>query len=294
MSGLTHLQGHGYKLAVLPEHGGLLASLSYDNAEILRPLPPRCFDPLLSASFPLVPFANRIAGGRFSWMGSRVKLPANFSGETSAIHGFGWQSRWVLEEVRQSHCILSHEWQGLGPQTWPEEIAGWPWAYRAEQHISLGEEGCSVTLILANRSETIMPAGLGLHPYFRRRPESRLTFGASHVCETGPQCLPNGKLAPVSQFGDFASGAELPDVSIDHCFTNWGGVVMIQDDLGTIKLSATGARHLHLFAPVDAQVLCLEPVSHTPDALNQNPADVPSLQPGEKASLKIRICAQTS
>ena len=292
MPELIYLQSDGYALTLIPELGGLIASLAYAEVDVLRPLTPGSFDPLSSASFPLVPFANRIAGGRFSWNGSRVRLPANFPGETSAIHGFGWQNRWRLLEASRSQCILSHEWRGMERHPWPPEVAAWPWSYRAEQHISVGDDGCSVKLTLINCSDNAMPAGLGLHPYFRRRPETCLTFSARHVYLMGSQYLPDGRLAPASHFADFASGANLPEGTIDHCFAQWGNVATLQDDIGTMTLTASGSRHLHLYAPSDPETLCLEPVSHMPDAINKHADEMLSLQPGEETSLTMHISAQ--
>ena len=63
------------------------------------------------------------------------------------------------------------------------------------------------------------------------------------------------------------------------------------DGLGTITVSADGAPHLHLYAPADGSALCLEPVSHTPDALNRAPEEMVVLPPGCSASLTMRIAA---
>ena len=48
-----------------------------------------------------------------------------------------------------------------------------------------GPRGCAVTLVLTNRSAEAMPAGIGLHPYFRRAPESEVRFDAGHVLLSG-------------------------------------------------------------------------------------------------------------
>ena len=47
-------------------------------------------DPLQFASFPLVPFSNRIADGRFEWDGEQIEIDPNFAPEPHAIHGVGW------------------------------------------------------------------------------------------------------------------------------------------------------------------------------------------------------------
>ena len=149
-----------------------------------------------------------------------------------------------------------------------------------------------MTLSITNRSGGIMPAGLGFHPYFRRRPESRLTSGADRMFDTGPDMIPNGKSSDPQRFADFTQGAELPDILFDNCFSDWDGVATLEEDLGTIGNAASGASHLHLYTPPDEDFLCPEPVSHLPDALNQFPADVSALHHGQQASITLQISVQ--
>jgi aldose 1-epimerase len=168
----------------------------------------------------------------------------------------------------------------------------WIWPYRAEQTVTLVDDGCEIALAVANTGAETMPAGLGLHPYFRRRPETRVRFDAETVMLSDAATMPTGIEAPAAHFGNFATGDVLPHETIDHCYRNWGGTVTIEDDLGTIRMTATGAPHLHVYAPSDGSALCFEPVSHTPDALNRAPEEMIALEPGQVARLAIRIGAQ--
>lgn len=255
-------------------------------------MPQGSADPLASACFPLVPYANRIAGGMFSLGKDVVRLPPNFPPETSSLHGFGWQDRWAILSASACECTLEHHHRGSGPASGVGDVIGWPWSYRAQQRIRLGPSGCTILLEVTNRSNRTMPAGLGLHPYFRRRPESRLQFAAEGVMLVDEALIPTGVIAPPGLFGDFARGSALPSLTVDHCFTTWNGSAAIEDDFVTITVTAGGARHLHLYAPADGSALCLEPVSHLPDALNRPPVRMTSLPPGCSASLRMRISAR--
>jgi aldose 1-epimerase len=283
-----NIEAAGWEAAVLPGHGGLIASLRHRGADVLRPLPQGSADPLASACYPLVPFANRIAGGRFRFAGAAISLPRNFPPELCALHGLGWQRPWEVIAQSPFKCAIEHRHDGAGPAPRDTPLA-WPWAYQAQQRIRLGPKGCAVSLDVTNRSGSAMPAGLGLHPYFRRRPETRVRFNAGGVLLVGPDLIPTGQIAPASRLGDFAGGTALPDTLIDHCFTGWDGTATIEDDLGTITLQARGAPCLHVYAHGD--VLCLEPVSHPPDALNQDPQAMTMLPPGCTASLQMWISA---
>lgn len=286
-----HLEANGWEAGVLPGAGGLLTGLTLDGVDVLRPLPPGSADPVASACFPLVPFANRIANARFVLAGKEAVLPRNFPPELSSLHGLGWKVGWRLISRSSFKCALEHRHDGADSAPQQGDIATWPWAYRAQQRVRLGPKGCAVSLDVTNRSSVPMPAGLGLHPYFRRRPETRVRFSAGGMMLVGPDLIPTGKVAPANRFGDFAAGSTLPGTLIDHCFTGWDGTATIEDDLGTITLEARGAPCLHVYAPADGSALCLEPVSHPPDALNQDPAAMTMLPPGCTAAMQMWISA---
>lgn len=275
------LESGGWRARVLAQAGGLLGSLDCDGVPILRPMSQGSVSQLDAACFPMVPWCNRIADGRFGWTNTIVALTRNFPPERHAIHGHGWQSQWALESVGADHCTLVHCHDGAAP--------GWPWAYAARQAIRLSEEGCAITLSITNQSGRMMPVGLGLHPYLRRRPESRVRFHTAGLCELGCDMIPTGRLLAPHSFGDFSAdgGGALPADTIDHCYAGWDGTAVVTDDLGTITLQADGAAHLHVYAPQQADVLCLEPVSHLPDAANTG--TMPLCAPDETIGLTLRI-----
>lgn len=271
----------GYWEAELrPEVGGAIAALRHRGVDVLRPLPVYAHSPLQSACYPLAPYCNRIREGHFRFAGREVVLPPNFLPEPHSLHGLSWQRPWSVEDQVETKCVLVDEYDGRGP---------WPWAYRARQRVRLGPKGCAVTLVLTNLSGEPMPAGLGLHPYFRREPGTVVEFMADHVLLTGTDPLPTGISAPAVHFADFAAGSPLPAETIDHCYAGWEGRAVIRDSYGAITLAADGAPHLHLYAPADGSALCLEPVSNTPDAANRAPEEIIVLPPGCSASLTMLI-----
>lgn len=263
-----------------PEIGGCLASLTRGGLEILRTMPEGASNPLESACFPLVPYCNRIRDGRFEWQGREVRLPANFPPEPHSLHGLGWQQPWDVTREGGFKCSLAHSHDGSG---------GWPWAYEAQQRVRLGPEGCAITLDVTNRAGEPMPCGIGLHPYPRRRGETRVSFTATAMLEVDTGLVPNGATAPA---GQWSKGSDLPGRTIDHCFTGWDGLARADDELGSVTIRARGAGFLHLYAPEDGSALCLEPVSHQPDALNSASEQMITLPPGCTASLTMWISAE--
>ncbi len=82
-----------------------------------------------TSSYPLIPYSNRIAQGRFSFEGVEHQLALNFGDHPHSIHGNAWQKPWQVAEVeRCTHCRLSFLHRPVG-----DDARGWPFAYRAEQ-----------------------------------------------------------------------------------------------------------------------------------------------------------------
>ena len=276
---MVTLSGAGWELGLLPALGGAIGSLRYRGEDVLRPTPDGAADPLDSACFPLVPYANRIAGGRFAFGGRTIRLPLNFGDHPNSLHGLGWQRAWAVAETRPDRVRLEHRHGG----------DGWPWRYCAEQLFELGEDGLRVTLTLTNKSSEAMPAGIGLHPYFAIRPGTLLRLNAARVWLTDALQIPSEPVA-ADHFGDWAAGAPISDAGfIDHSYEQWDGLATLDRGDCVVRLSAKGARDLHLFHPAGESFCCLEPVSHLPDAFNRPGAVFDLLSPGGSIALTMRI-----
>lgn len=280
---MIELSGAGWALTLLPALGGAIGALRHKGTDILRPTADDAIDPLQSACFPLVPYANRIAGGRFSFGGRAVALPLNFGDHPNTLHGFGWQRAWDVVEAGPDRARLAHVHDGGG---------GWPWRYRAEQLFELGEHGLRVTLTLANAAREPMPAGIGLHPYFAIHAGTRLCLNAARVWLTDGDQIPSEAVA-AGHFGDWAAGASISDAGfIDHSYEGWDGLATLDRGDRIVRLTAEGARDLHLFHPEGESFCCLEPVSHLPDAFNRPDAVFDLLPPGGSLALTIRIAVE--
>lgn len=239
------------------------------------------------ACFPLVPFSNRIAGGRFTFQGRAVTLPPNL-GFSHAIHGHGWTAPWTVDERSDRAAQLSYH----------HPAGAWPWRYSAVQTIALDDDGLVMTLDLINESDSAMPAGLGLHPYFPKPPGTRVTAGLTGMWESDGSVLPRSR-HPLPTRLDFPAGLAMDDsVILDHGFTGWNGQATVRWSGGvadgtSVSLLADGPfGHLIVYAPAVETFLCLEPVSHMTDAVN-HPEEVDAgvfvLAPGERLSGTVRF-----
>jgi aldose 1-epimerase len=270
------------RVEILPALGGALGRFVWDGRDVTRPTPPGATDVLDSGNFPLVPYCNRIPNGRFSFGGHEVALSPNLDGHPHALHGHGWRVAWTVESADDAHAVLSFDHA-------PGE---WPWAYRAEQRFSLGENGLRLDLSVTNTGDQPMPAGLGFHPYFPAGDDTRLQAGVTGVWMIDQDCLPTTHVQGAWR-SDWAAGA-LTAVSelIDNCYTGWDGVATLSRPGATTTITASpDCRWLHVYSPPGADFVCAEPVANRPDPFNGQDSGIKVLAPGETSSVWMAIAA---
>lgn len=245
----------------------------------MRRAPDAADDPLVMASFPLVPYANRIAHGRFTIDGADYRLPLNFGDHPHSIHGFGWQTYWTAKATSASSALLAHAHGG---------DAGWPWPYRAEQQVALTASALSMSLSVENVGDRPMPVGLGFHPYFAADAATTLRFDARGLWLSTPDMLPDRE-APADALGDWSRSARVQgDHLVDNAYVGWSGDAIVERGDGLrLTVSATGADWLHVYRPPGEAFFCLEPVSHMPDAINRG--GMAMIAPGETARLSMTV-----
>jgi len=270
------LDAHGWALELLPALGGAIGALRHNGNDVLRATPEDATDALATGCFPLVPYANRIAHGRFEFGGQEYQLPLNFGDHPHSLHGLGWQAEWAVVEAGIDHATLTHAHDGG---------AGWPWAYRAEQRFVLAPVAVRVELSITNTGDALMPAGIGLHPYFPCDAETYLTFSAERVWLADDTMLPTQAAEP-AHFGDWSAGAPVAgETLIDNAYEGWRGAARIEQGWGGVEMRGEGADVLHVYRPPGAAFFCVEPVGHLPDAINRDGMDL--LAPGETRTLAM-------
>ena len=251
-------------LTVAPEQGGAVMGWSRGGAALLQPVRGL-------GCFPLVPYANRIAFGRFGWEANAYRLPLNFGDHSHSIHGVGWQAPWAVAGMDGDSVRLTLAHDGSG---------GWPFAFEAVQIFALQDDALTVTLRLSNRHTGPVPAGLGLHPFFPRPPGASLRFAADTVWLNDATALPV-RSEPVPPKWDHKDGLAVGADALDNCFSGWDGTAFL--DLGTVGMRIEASpvfRHLQVYTPPGQDFFCVEPVTHRPDAINHG-AGMAVLAPGE-------------
>ena len=293
MDDSIHLRFGDQEVALAPALGGaVLHFRSIIDGEIVDWLRPASADaiaqgdPLGAACFPLVPYSNRVRAGRFAFAGQRIELPLNFGDHPHSIHGHGWQAPWrIIASTKRSASLAYHH-----------VADAWPFDYTARQHFALDDGGLTVTLELTAEGPARMPAGLGLHPYFPRTPETRIHARVGQVWRVDDEVMPLERVRPTVPC-DPNRGIAADRVALDNVFTGWDGSAVIEWPERRARLRMTADRALGflvVFTPKGEDFLCVEPVSHATDAFNLAAAGAGDtgmrvLESGQSLSASVRF-----
>jgi aldose 1-epimerase len=282
------LSAGNLRLRLSPSIGGSISAFEWLGGGSPRLILRECHTALEkvldASSFPLVPYVNRIRGGRFAFRGREVRLQPNMAGDPSPLHGQGWLNPWQVEELNDRSATL----------TYRHEPGEWPWAYQARQEFTLDGRGYSLVLTCTNLSGEPMPCGLGQHPYFPCGPGTRIDIKVSHAWTIDEQVLPVEKVPAVGRY-DLRDRAVCGQ-DLDNGFGGWGGEARMSDPSWPyqLRMSSPDARFFQLYSPSEGGIFVAEPVTHANAALNE-PEErwaelgMRALEPGQAMSLSMRL-----
>jgi len=271
---------------ICPALGGSIIGWSVGEQEMLRRADADAIasgDPLAMASFPLVPFSNRIGNAQFIWKGREIRITPNFAPEPHAIHGMGWKQAWTIAERSDAHCVLKLQHAA---------DARWPWPFEATQRFTLSAGMLELTLIATNLSDEPAPLAFGHHPYFDMD-GAHLTFTAARVLMSGEDAMPCEAITPNGEF-DFSTDSKVAGRSIDHCYAGWDGKTRIHWTGRQLALEITAdMKAAVVYVPKDGSAFCFEPVPHVNNALNLPEAlpTMPIVAPGEYFTATVLLKA---
>ena len=240
--------------------------------------------PVETANFPLVPYVNRIRGGRFTFRGREVTIAQNLKGDSSPLHGQGWLAAWDVVSAGESEADLRFR----------HEAGEWPWSYEARQLFTLDPRGLTILLACRNLSDEPMPCGLGQHPYFNCTAETILDTRVTHAWTIDENVLPVEKVPATGRFD--LSERRVCGQDLDHGFAGWGGTARIETAGSplSVEISSPDAHFFQVYSPPSGGFFVAEPVSHANAALNEPEEKwaelgMRVLEPGEEMSLSARF-----
>jgi aldose 1-epimerase len=278
------LEHETMRLVFAPHEGGAIRELKWRGRDLLRPTPPGAgADPFATACFPMVPFANRVAHGRFTFRGRTVELERNWREDPHPLHGQGWRAPWSVMAVSPSSVTVGFD--GGADE--------WPWRYACEQRFRLLESGLEIELSIENLSVTPMPVMLGLHPYFPDAPRAQIIAHLPRVWLTDNAALPVLE-AQTPPAWSFDAGRHVGAVPLDHCFAEWNGSASLHWPDLTLNVRATSCSFLHIYAPSGRDFFCLEPLSAPVGALGREAEGATVVTPGGRFAIAVQFIARAN
>jgi aldose 1-epimerase len=242
-----------------------------------------------TASFPLLPWSNRVSQGGFEHAGQFHPLRPNRAGEPFPIHGEGWLQPWVVSTQNESTIdmrLQSHAFLGS------------PFHYEASQRYELKPDGIDQTLTVVHTGEQPLPYGVGQHPWLLRTSTTRMRAQVAGVWLAGPDGMPVEHARRFSDRWDLSKGVLATGSPIDNAFTGWSGLARVDwPDAGvhlTLSVVPSAAEGhdghcLVVYRPREGPCFCMEPVTHPVDAIHlPGQPGLKTLQPGEALSLHLR------
>ena len=287
-AGSVTLECESFKLTLSPSIGGAISAFEWLSEGDAQPILRKCNNPpekvLDSACFPLVPYVNRIRGGRFAFRGREIRLRPNMAGDPSPLHGQGWLNPWQVENAEGSRVVLNYRHQS----------GEWPWAYEARQEFVVDDHGLFARLTCRNIDDEPMPCGLGFHPYFPCGAETRIDTRVSCAWTIDEHVLPVKKVPAEGRYD--LRNRLVCGQGLDNGFGGWAGQARLSDPAWPyhLRMSSPQAKFFQLYSPPEGGIFVAEPVTHANAALNAPESQwrdlgLRILEPGEEMRLDMRI-----
>ena len=220
----------------------------------------------------LFPFPNRIRDGQFSFQGARYTV-------NPPRHGFVRDKAWRVEAHGASDAAGAWLTCSFDAALYPEEILNqFPFPFRLEVTYRLREARLDIETSAANTGERDMPAGFGIHPYFRKPSGGTLSVPAQQRLELADS-LPTGRRLDVTNAYDLRRPADLNTLSLDDIYTSLeadaGGLArcVLDDEENSVKTVVEFPREQFPYVvvytpPAPRQAICVEPNTCPTDAFN--------------------------
>lgn len=279
--------------SIVPAFGGNIRELILNNESVISgyaTLEQFRVNESYRSTF-LIPFPNRISGGRYSFKKEEYRLPKNCV--PNALHGFFHNREMVVKEKlvgeKGASLILGYDYKGT--------YEGYPFCFETEITVILNVGGFRCLIDITGEEDGSLPAGAGWHPYFKfgNEPVDRLQMRlpACDILELDDNKIPTGKVMPYGFYEDFDylnrehfdTGFTVPST---HCMvelysdTRKKGIRVEQERV------RGGNCYFQIYTPPDRRSIAIEPMTCAANAFN-NTMGLQILEKGEKLSSSIKV-----
>ncbi|GAC1364810.1 MAG: aldose 1-epimerase family protein [Actinomycetota bacterium] len=214
-SGEQFTIGYGDQRATVVEVGGGVREYSRGGRPVLDPydVATMCDG---AHGAPLIPWPNRLAGGRYRFGGSDYQVALTEPAKNNAIHGFLRWRAWRAERHEADRVVMSST---LYP------LMGYPFLLEVSVDYQLSEAGLAVTTRATNAGDRACPFGCGQHPYLSAGSglldDCDLEVGAgTRIVTDDVRQLPVGSEPVAGTAFDFRTRRRIGAQTVDFAFTD--------------------------------------------------------------------------
>lgn len=259
----------------VPKAGMICTSLSADGVEFLGQR--RGLEAYVSAAktmgLPILyPWANRLGANSYTAEGATVSVTPGVAGVHPDEHGWpihgvlAGNSGWLVDEKTDNALVATLDWSSQ-----PDLLAVFPFPHALSMAVTLADRTLTVTTTVTPSTAAAVPLSYGYHPYFTipgvPRSEWQIETPPMRRLTADDRAIPTGDTSP------WAGGTEtLGETFLDHGFDQVADGSMFAVSGGNRRISVTfisGYTCSQIFAPLNDEVICFEPMTAPTDALRR-------------------------
>ncbi len=286
----------GAARARIGQVAAVLREFSVDGVHYTETWPDRQTPPM-GCGIVLMPWPNRVAGGRWVRDGRTRQLDITEPDKGNAIHGLLRNTAYRIATVTgESEGGAARDSVTLAAPVYPQH--GWPFTLDTAVTYTLTDEGLRVTHTVTNVGGQAAPFGCGAHPYLRVGgvPTGDLTLRirAGRRIVTDQAMIPTGTEPLTGALAGLPDGVRVGDLDVDTGLADlrlagerYEHVLTGPQGRGLTLWADPAFGWAQLYTPHDfpapegpRQAIAVEPMTCPADALNSGEGLI-VLQPGE-------------
>jgi aldose 1-epimerase len=275
----------GESVVILPKMGGTIQELNLRLSGALRNVivadeeDHLIANPLFRGRL-LIPFNDRIPGGKYSFLGNSYSLPINCEDDGSSIHGLLYDKDLEVVSYTSSSAILQYVFEN--------ECSGYPFHLKVLLEYKMEATGFSLHFEFQNLGNITTPLAVGWHPYFSLGgciDDHKLDLKGKAFVEVDESLLPTGNLPSVSgQEFDFTEakliGSQELDLAISAADDGITRLILDGEKIEIIQ-DVSFFPYVQMYIPVDRKSIAIEPVSGATNSFNKAELGRKDLKPAE-------------
>lgn len=235
----------------------------------------------------LAPFPGRIEHGTYVHNDKKYRLDTNENKRENSIHGLVAHEYFECTDSKntedQATIVFSYQPKNT--------IEGYPFLYKVDVTYIVTNSSLRVDIRMKNLDETVIPFGLGWHPYFlcSDLKNSMLQFNSTQeiLCDT--EMIPIGE-KPI----DYATAFPVEDLHFDTCYTLDQKKVSLKTNEYSVDMEVLNPedQFIQIFTPHARDCIALEPMTCAPNAFN-NGMGILQLAPNDSYTYSIQLNFRT-